>query len=178
MGSTASASIGIAISHHIQPLIKAIGHAFDACHERAKRVPGKDAIAVEVLKRGGAPVTAVSHFHGPGPGPGIADTIAEAVDLLSDAGPDSLSAGVPHELAKDEPVISQLPLAAQVAELGRVLDRQSGAMPEGSEERRRLEDLGDRLKGLLNPETLALSYTELVNWLLVARFLACEGGDD
>lgn len=45
-------SVGIAVSHHLEPLSEALGMAC-AAEKRAKAVPGKDALAITVSKRSG-----------------------------------------------------------------------------------------------------------------------------
>jgi len=47
-------SAGIAVNHHLEPLSDALDFARQA-EQKAKAVPGKDALAVTVIMRGGAP---------------------------------------------------------------------------------------------------------------------------
>jgi len=58
---TPSLSMGIAVCHHLEPLSDALEAAHDA-EEKAKAMPGKNALAVTVTKRGGAPVTVRDHW--------------------------------------------------------------------------------------------------------------------
>ena len=53
-GESPTFSAGIAVSHHLEPLSDALDFARQA-EQKAKAVPGKDALAVTVIMRGGAP---------------------------------------------------------------------------------------------------------------------------
>jgi len=53
-GAPATFSAGIAVNHHLEPLSDALDFARQA-EQKAKAVPGKNALAVGVIKRGGVP---------------------------------------------------------------------------------------------------------------------------
>ncbi|MEN6545112.1 MAG: type III-B CRISPR-associated protein Cas10/Cmr2 [Armatimonadia bacterium] len=193
MGGTASASVGIAVSHHIQPLTRAISTAHDEC-ETAKHAYGRNALSVAVLKRGGAPVRAGGQFYardGEGlhsQGPRLVGVIREAVGLFEKGEDGGLSPGLPAELLREVEVISdpRLPKEAREAELRRRFARQQRGRP--SEDAASLRNLLDDCVELLNrwrdtrlsscTDRPLPAYEELVNWLLIARFIAKEGGDD
>lgn len=52
----ASASTGVVIAHHSQPLMQVLSHAADVLKKQAKAAYGRDAFAVLVNKRGGEPL--------------------------------------------------------------------------------------------------------------------------
>jgi CRISPR-associated protein Cmr2 len=67
-GKVSTLSVGIAIVHHLQPLDDAINLARKA-EKNAKSVPGKDALAILVQKRGGSPVAIQQSWKAEGNGP-------------------------------------------------------------------------------------------------------------
>ncbi|MEA3403924.1 MAG: type III-B CRISPR-associated protein Cas10/Cmr2 [Armatimonadota bacterium] len=201
MGSEASASVGIAVVHHSSPLIRAIRTAQSECKTAAKEDYGRNAVAISVLKRGGAPVRAGGHFvcddtH-------LVPAISKAIDLFEDQHVGSLSRGLPSRLQSEAQLIIGLTPEAQEAEFTRVLDRQialprprRGATKEEKTQLARLQqkktDLRDTCLSLMRawrkqpgqsqlvPGDAGLArpaapYEELVNWLLIARFLTVGG---
>jgi CRISPR-associated protein Cmr2 len=193
MGGTASASVGVAISHHIQPMTRAISTAHDEC-ETAKNAYGRNALSVAVLKRGGAPVRAGGPFCArdkddlPCEGPQVAGVIREVVELFENGEDGGLSPGLPAELLSEVAVISDPRLSdeARKSELKRRFARQQKGRPP---------EAPDRIDNVLGGCFMLLehweatprpsyavrplpAYEELVNWLLIARFMAKEGGED
>ena len=196
MGSTASASVGIAISHHIQPLTKAIRNAHEACERDAKVQFGRNAVAVRVLKRGGAPICTGGKFatrRQREDTPRLLEVVQEFVERFRDheeAG--GLSPGLPATLFSDADTLSRVDcLAAQQAEFCRVFERQLTRQNLTQNEELEANALKDQTLALLRygyrlqkhaevkhgREEARPAYRELVNWLLVARFLY-QGGDE
>jgi len=212
MGSTASASAGIAFSHHTQPMIRAISTAHEEC-EAAKERYNRNALSVAVLKRGGELLRAGGKFHNMrcNGTPRLVEVVRLAIDLFSDTATGSLSRGLPSTLQESADVIAALDdlPEAQDAEFKRVLDRQINLPkpPDSADEETKARydklteektDLRDGLLRLMcywrglekerreeahdDDETTEggplPAYLEMVNWLLVARFLSTGGGDE
>jgi CRISPR-associated protein Cmr2 len=181
-GRTASA--GIAIGHWLEPLGDLLQSAREA-EKRAKRLPGKSAIAVELQPRGGETIRVVAR----------ADQIraldlADLVDRFRRDGAGSLSGRLPTDLRQYARSFPQAG-AAFCAVLARLVKRQ-GEWPSASSEEReqlieRLYDFAtsyDQLRASLPDETSSQPFervppgpAQLADWLALARFLARGGGE-
>ncbi len=132
-GPRASASVGIAIAHFKSPLQDAV-RAAQAAEKRAKKVPGKEAVAVTVMKRSGETVEWVARWQDAG--------VDAATSLLEALGNQTVSAKFPYRLGelisvyrtqstgtmKPMEMVKGFDLAAVFAhELRTVLQRQRGS---------------------------------------------------
>ncbi len=182
-GRTASA--GIAIAHWLEPLGDLLQTAREA-EKRAKRLPGKDAIAVELQPRGGEIVRVVAKRTA------LAELcLDDLVDRFRREGSGSLSGRLPFDLRM---AARALPTTDESfrAVLVRSVKRQ-GEWPEGTAQERdqlvaRLhafarsyDDLG-KIAGQPGSAPFARAVPEgpaqLADWLALARFLARGGGGE
>jgi CRISPR-associated protein Cmr2 len=175
-GRTASA--GIAIGHWLEPLGDLLQSARQA-EKRAKQLPGKNAIAVELEPRGGEIVRIVARTDQL-----AALGLADLVDRFRRDGAGSLSGRLPTDLRQLARAFPRADAAFQ-AVLRRAVTRQ-GDWPQGSDEERR--QLVERLYGfarsfdaLAAPGSASAAVPEgpaqLADWLALARFLARGGGE-
>jgi CRISPR-associated protein Cmr2 len=79
-----TASIGVAIVHESAPLVPSIEEAKKAMEESAKEETGRDAFAVHLLKRSGAPIHASAPFFPGVPGNSEEHDVLSLVDRLVD----------------------------------------------------------------------------------------------
>ncbi len=87
-GTSPTLSIGIVVTHHLEPLSDALELARKA-EKEAKSVPGKNGLAIIVSKRSGADRTIKDRF---------AALIERLETLVRFSGTDAISAGVAYEL--------------------------------------------------------------------------------
>jgi len=178
MGHTASASAGVAVVHHMAPLRSAIEDAHELCR-LAKDKYKRDAIAVGVVKRSGAPLRTGGRFEHAGKC--LTSAVLRLVQLMQ--GTDcvgELSTGLPARIFSEVELIGRMPPKAQQAELLRLMQRQF--QPRGPRDRR--DGNADEYRRFLDEEWWPLTkqwepseaYFELARWLLVARFIASPGG--
>lgn len=93
-GHTPTLSVGVAIVHHLEPLQDALKLA-RAAEARAKRVDGKNALAITISKRSGEDYTIGGSWGNDRPNQGIAFTLEKLIEFCrSDAIPD----GTAYEL--------------------------------------------------------------------------------
>ena len=112
MGERASASAGIAIAHHLQPLSQVLEQAAEAEHD-AKEKLGRDAFSVRVLKRSGERMDAGAKWeYGP-----------RVVEIIRAFSSDELSPRFVHHLEEEKPTLSKLGPEAIASEVGRLLKR-------------------------------------------------------
>ena len=179
-----SASAGIAIGHWLEPLGDLLQSAREA-EKRAKRLPGKKAVAVELQPRGGEIVRVVAR----------ADQLAalefaDLVDRFRRDGAGSLSGRLPTDLRQLARAFPQADAAFR-AVLARSVKRQ-GEWPNGTaDERERLVErlygfatVYDQLRASLPAEDDARRFervppgpAQLADWLALARFVARGGGE-
>lgn len=181
-GRTVSA--GIALAHWLEPLGDLLHAARDA-EKRAKRLPGKDAIAVELQPRGGEIVrvvakrTALTELQ-----------LGDLIDRFRREGPGSLSGRLPTDLRVAARALSTADESFR-AVLVRSVKRQ-GEWPDGAiAERDQLvtrlhafarsyDDLrreSEESSSTAIPRTVPEGPAQLAEWLAVARFLARGGGE-
>jgi CRISPR-associated protein Cmr2 len=160
-----TASAGLAIAHHTYPLGAALRAARQA-ERMAKQVPGKAAVCVRVLKRGGPAYDARSPWSAAG---AIFD---ELIGLfVGDEGGELLSTRFAYEAAAAS---YALPVAddAWEAEIKRLLGRHRARRanaPDPVAWAAKLRQWAGSLPG--EPAT------ELGHWLVFARFVAQHGGE-
>jgi CRISPR-associated protein Cmr2 len=112
MGGRATASAGIAIAHHLQPLSQVLEAARTA-ERRAKDALRRDALSVTLLKRSGEQIEAGAKWED-------AAKLSELVHMFSSA---RLSPRFVHQLAEEAPTLAGLPPELQNSETGRLLQR-------------------------------------------------------
>ena len=178
-----SASAGIAIGHWLEPLGDLLQSAREA-EKRAKRLPGKKAVAVELQPRGGEIVRVVAR----------ADQLealefVDLVDRFRRDGAGSLSGRLPTDLRQLARAFPQADAAFR-AVLARSVKRQ-GEWPDGTaDERERLVErlygfatVYDQLRASLPAEDarrferVPPGPAQLADWLALARFVARGGGE-
>lgn len=175
----ATASVGIAVVHHLYPLDAALRAARDA-ERGAKDVHGKNAVCVRVLKRSGETTEVRSSW------PAMGDTFEKMVRHFETA---ALSSRLAFDVAYEASVVTCLDdRRARSAMLKRLLGRHRAESPKVGPP----VDIADLVACLRNwadalddcvpaervdstavPQGLA----ELGAWLLLARFVA-QGGQE
>ncbi|MCL6507485.1 MAG: type III-B CRISPR-associated protein Cas10/Cmr2 [Bryobacteraceae bacterium] len=143
MGPTATASIGIAIAHHLSPLDATLNAVREA-EQAAKAFYGRNALCVHLLKRSGEQVRVGAKWFYPdeypreagGDDPGwqqqwgkeVPDTVALLEDVRQRLGEDWLSMKFAHAVFEQATILAGAVLAAQArqAEIYRLAKRQKG----------------------------------------------------
>jgi CRISPR-associated protein Cmr2 len=160
-GKSPTLTIGVAITHHLDPLSDALELAREA-EKEAKRLPGKNALCIKLSKRSGETTTVVDHWD-------KLDKRLEFFTCLFVA--DKLPDGVAYELRK---LAEQLKLQRDAIpyELKGVLKRKRAG--HGKEEL--AEPIRQRLSDVLDEITLPFHDSSplecLADELIVARALA------
>ncbi len=169
--TTASASAGIAITHHQSPLSAALEAARDA-EQIAKHIPGKSAVCVRLLKRSGEPVTMVSKWD---------DDKEQMETLIKSFGDDSISSKFAYDVIEDAYAGSALPVDARRALLKRLVKRHKTSKLQNDAQLIEglqgwsvaLDVCAAKLKN--NGAGVPQGMAELGKWLSFARFVA-QGG--
>lgn len=153
-------SVGVAIVHHMDPLLVSLEHARQA-ERAAKSVPGKNALAVALHTRGGEPLLVSAQWD-------AKYSIADWTRWI-DAFRGDLSRGFPYELRTlaREFRDSGLPSNRLTGEAIRILRRKKGAMDQ-DETKEPLKSLIEALKQNDTHERLE----KFGNKLTIARFLS------
>jgi CRISPR-associated protein Cmr2 len=165
-GPRITLSAGVAIVHHLHPLEAALEAARQAEH-RAKEKYGRDALCVQVLRRSGETLQMGSHWLVEG-----LDVLALLDELRENFAakpPQGLSTSLPYHLDAEALGLEGLSHTYYAA-LKRLIQRhraKNGPPPE---------ELGVKLATLA--KDLPGGLPELVKWLLLARFIAQEGGGE
>lgn len=175
MGPTASASIGIAIAHHYQPLDATLQAMREAEHA-AKETYDRNALCVYLLKRSGeeAHVGARWFYHDI-----RLDTVAMIDDICARFKSGQLATKLAHAVSEEARTLSHLTEEAQRAELKRLLKRHSET--NMSDDDRKI--LAERLAAFAcaldsrADEVGKRGFEQMAKWLLLARFLA-KGGEE
>jgi CRISPR-associated protein Cmr2 len=157
-----TASVGIAIVHHLYPLSTAFQQARQA--EKQAKIPPKAAVCVRVLKRSGEIVEMRSPWNA------VGDTFADVIGLFQgDAQGEPLSSKFAYDVLHAAYALPEANEQSQ-AELKRLLTRHHNAKhprsPDPGEWAERLRAWAAALPGQLE---------ELGRWLVFARFVA-QGG--
>src|SRR5581483_1685175 len=108
-----TASAGIAIAHHLYPLDVALDAAQSAEKDRAKKVDGKNAVCVRVLKRSGETLEARSKW----------DDIAKMQGVVELFKADLIASKLAYDVLRDAPVVTALSNDARQATLKRLIKR-------------------------------------------------------
>jgi len=173
MGPAASASIGIAIAHHLQPLDTTL-QAMREAERAAKETYDRNALCIHLLKRSGEEVRVGGRwFYESVP----QDTVAMITDICKRFKSGQLAMKLAHVVFEEARTLSHLPKEAQQAELRRLLKRHS--------QRRMSDDEHEALAENLTVFASALNshadkvgkrgFEQMAEWLLLARFLAMGG---
>ena len=185
MGPKATASIGLVFAHHLQPLDLVI-EAVRWAERAAKGRYGRNALAVEVLKRSGETMRVGTNWS--------YDTTPDVVKILLDLvrrlEEEQISGKWPYTVQAEEMTLEALPAEAKRAELKRLLKRQAGQKLSKEEKEELAEDLSKELvdwaqaMGQPRPDPDPCKstkeppngFSEMSRWLLVCSFIA-RGGE-
>jgi CRISPR-associated protein Cmr2 len=123
MGQAATASVGIAIAHHLQPLSQALDAAREAEHV-AKRVFDRNAFAVNLLKRSGERLLTGAKFTY-GADVASIEILQGIISALRSREEATLSSRLMYQLAQEGTLglLEANAVAAQEAELKRLISR-------------------------------------------------------
>jgi CRISPR-associated protein Cmr2 len=167
MGPKATASVGLVFAHHLQPLDLVL-EAVRRAERAAKRRYGRNALAVEVLKRSGETVTVGTKWSYDKT-PDVVDLLIELVRRLEK---EQISGKWPYAVQTEVVALENLRPEAQRAELRRLLKRQSGQKLRQEEKEAQAEELS----GKLAMWAAEAGFEEMSHWLLVCSFIA-RGGE-
>lgn len=168
-------SAGIAVVHHLYPLDAALAAA-RAAERTAKRVPGKAAVAITVLKRSGEAVTMRSKWQDLG---GLFD---ELVGYFADG---RLSSRFAYDLDDRARVVTALPAEAQKATLKHLVGRHKTSALTDADADALVDRLARWAQGLdeqtpretVDDASVPQGLAELARWVVFARFVAQGGGE-
>lgn len=180
MGPTATASIGIAIAHHLQPLDTTLQAMREAEHA-AKEAYGRNALCVHLLKRSGEEARVGAKWSYAGENLDAVKMVNDVCQRFKDG---RLAMKLAHAVFEEARTLAELPREAQRAELKRLLKRHS----EGRLSREEREAQADELSAKLTAfaamldrhaadKYLPRGFMQMAEWLLLARFLA-KGGEE
>ncbi|MHA2641768.1 MAG: type III-B CRISPR-associated protein Cas10/Cmr2 [bacterium JZ-2024 1] len=181
MGPKATASAGIVLAHHQHPLDLVLDCARRAL-KAAKERYGRNAFAVEVLKRSGESLSVGASWYDAC----LADTVQFLQDIVERLRTEKVSGKWPYTVRAEAAILAALPLEAQKAELYRLLQRQAGESPPREEKQEQAnelsgklvkwaENLGQLLKSQSGPAHDAPGFAEMSQWLLVCSFISRGG---
>jgi len=180
MGPRASASVGIAIVHHMQPLDSALEAAREATRA-AKENYGRNAIAVNFLRRSGERRRIGSKWFYDS---NLRDPLSLMEKMRLSFADRRLAKGFAYSLSGEAYTLNSVPHDAQLAELCRLLGRHGDNKLMSRQE---IEDLAVHLVKWAaalnshchgkdtNEEAPAPGMVELSQWVMLARFLSQEG---
>ena len=178
VGYTASA--GIAIVHHQAPLSASLRAARNAL-DHAKKLKGKDAVCIQVLKRSGAPVEILSRWDDIG---GLFEQVFADFSAPDDKTKSALSSKFAFNVLEEASTTNALPLEARQSALRRLLKRNSQddkRPPQVSAEALAAwaakldQHHAKQQDGQGNP--IHQGMTALGNWLVAIRFIVQGGGE-
>lgn len=169
------ASAGIAIAHHLYPLDAALAAA-RAAERTAKRVPGKAAVAVTVIKRSGEAVTLRSKWQS------LGNLFEEMVAHFAGK---RLSSRFAYDLSGRAHIVTALPAEARRATLKQLVGRhKTNELPDAVADAlvEKLARWAQELDGQAPPEAMDDSSVpqgliELARWIVFARFVAGGGSE-
>jgi len=167
MGPQATASIGLVFAHHLQPLDLVL-QAVRRAEHAAKHLYGRNALAVEVLKRSGETLTVGTKWSYDG----MADAVDLLIDLVQRLKKEKISGKWPYAVQTESPALEELPAEAQQAELKRLLKRQAGQALTREEKEAQAEELSKALTALAT----RTGFEEMSHWVLACSFIA-RGGE-
>jgi len=160
-----SVSAGVAISHHQSPLDFAIEEARKAEKAAKKIDKQKNAICIHVMKRSGEPLEVRSGWDD-------MNTIVE--ELRGLFAENTLSSRLAYVVQHDAPVLTGLVPEARRSMLKVLLKRQSA---DGFDAETWANRLGEWARKMDALEGVRDGFTEMANWLVLARFLSQSGGE-
>ena len=184
MGPQATASMGMVFAHHLQPLDLVLQAVRRAEHE-AKHRYGRNALAVEVLKRSGETVTVGTKWSYDT----IPDVMALLIDLIQRFQEEKISGKWPYAVQAEAWMLKELSSDAQKAELRRLLKRQAGQQLRREEKEAQAEELSEKLvqwvQAIVPPppdpcepekDSSLSGFMEMSRWLLACSFIV-RGGE-
>lgn len=175
MGPEATASVGMVFAHHLHPLDLVL-QAVRRAEKAAKNRYGRNALALEVLKRSGETFTVGTCWCDEN----IGDVVAFLQDIAWRLQEEKISAKWPYGVQAELPALEVLPQEAQRAELRRLLRRQAGEHSSREEKDRQAEELSAKLVSWAAKLSASLGaqsgFAEMVHWLLVCSFIT-RGGE-
>ncbi len=169
MGPRATASMGVVLAHHLQPLDLVLDAVREA-ERLAKHRYGRNALVLNLLKRSGERLTVGTKWSYKE----VPDVVCLLTMIIQHFERKTLSGKWPYATKAEASILEGLPVAAQEAELRRLLKRhtESDLSPAEAKE---VEQLPRPL--IKWAESLGSSgFTEMARWLLVCNFIA-KGGD-
>ena len=201
MGSEATASTGIVIAHHTQPLDLTLQEVRKA--EKAAKSAGRNSFALTFLKRSGEIMTAGAKWYYPKNAPNpdnkqenvedkSLDTIALLLKFQKHFADDHISSKFPYILREQSETLAELEIEGlYAAEIKRLLHRQQGEKKLSEAEEKSLADelatmviransahrasLKDDDQNKTKPQTQLKTFASL---LVFTRFLATGEGED
>ncbi|GBC81416.1 hypothetical protein HRbin10_00528 [bacterium HR10] len=171
MGMTATASMGVAIAHHMQDLGQTL-NAARAEEKRAKEALGRNAFSIALMKRSGGHESFGARWYYGRDGSLHVDTLECLIAWRDAFGRDDVSPRFAYVFREEARALSDLPLEAVEKEAHRLLARHlSGRLSkdEKSETARRLLD-----NGLLRLFECEVGLDDLAKFLDLAVFLGRE----
>jgi CRISPR-associated protein Cmr2 len=165
MGTKATASMGVAIAHHLQPLSQSLEAARDM-EKWAKQMSDKNAFAISVLKRSGEREEARAHWFYDN---GEFDLIEFLITLRNVFSDDHIRPRFIYDLKQEIRGLSGtlLPFRAKEKEISRVMERHKNDQFDYRDFNRIEEDI-------LKLHTFIGSFDEFLAILSVANFVARE----
>ena len=176
-------SAGIAISHRTMPLQRAIGSA-KATESRAKNNYGRNAIAVNLIRRSGEDFLVGMNWE-----LDRIDMVSEIDKFIMDFRDKDMSYNIPYELdrvqyemvstEKDDDRRVFIPPAAREAELKRTLKRRAAEQLNKEQKRELVERWSRTLLQIAEPtqHDIRSTWHDATGWTKVTRFIA-QGGDE
>lgn len=171
MGMTATASMGVAIAHHMQDLGQTL-NAARAEEKRAKDVLGRNAFSIALMKRSGGHESFGAKWYYAKDGALHVDTLQCLIRWRDAFSKDDVSPKFAYVFRKEARALSDLPHEAVAKEAHRLLGRHLNgrlSKDEKNEISRRLLD-----EGLLRLFESGVSLDELGKFLDLAVFLGRE----
>lgn len=189
MGPNSTASIGIAIAHHLSPLDTALAAAYRA-EKSAKEDYGRNAINIHFLKRSGEELRVGARWFYDNMPNDTPDTVGLLSDIQQRLASDRISMKFAHAVFDEAHTLAAVP-DAQEAELRRLLERHRGTALDQEQGKRQAKELAQPLAQLVRslgthcsdpdpkPNQPQPGLVELLaKWLLLVRFLTQGGGRD
>lgn len=179
MGPTSSASIGIAIAHHLQPL-DAIMEAARQAEHAAKDRYERNAVCVHLLKRSGEETrVGAKWFYSNG----VPDSIQLITDIVQRFRKGELAMRLSSTLLQETRTLAGLPVKAQQAELKRLLWRHLEERLPKDYRQKLAEEFAEKLAFFAmaldehSRKVEKSGFEQMADWLRLARFLA-QGGEE
>jgi len=179
MGPTSSASIGIAIAHHLQPLDAVMEAARQAEHAAKDRYE-RNAVCVHLLKRSGEETrVGAKWFYSNG----VPDSIQLITDIVQRFQKGELAMRLSSTLFQETRTLAGMPVKAQQAELKRLLWRHLEERLPKDYRQKLAEEFAEKLAFFAmaldehSRKVEKSGFEQMADWLRLARFLA-QGGEE